>query len=111
MEHVTYNTSDTSNKRQYTVLKRGAWSHSLNKNIWEAIKCPCTIAFKRAKVYPHGILKCLDIIGACADCSAQDMTRCNGVVTHSYETGEVLLIEMGTGGSFTLSDFLTSQSL
>lgn len=64
-------TSGPSNKREHIVLKRGVWTHSLNKKIWEASKCPCTIAFKRGKVYPHGILKCLDIIGVCTECNAQ----------------------------------------
>lgn len=72
VEHVMYNDSfQSSQKREHLVLKRGVWTHSLNKKIWEASKCPCTIAFKRGKIYPNGILKCLDIIGVCTECNAQ----------------------------------------
>lgn len=47
VEHVMYNDSfQSSQKREHLVLKRGVWTHSLNKKIWEASKCPCTIAFK-----------------------------------------------------------------
>lgn len=29
------------------------------------------LAFNRVKVYPYGVLKCLDITGVCTECNAQ----------------------------------------
>lgn len=46
-----------SHERSYTVFRRGMWTHALNKKIWETIKSPCTLCFKRAKVYPNSLLR------------------------------------------------------
>ena len=69
-EEVEY--SNTSGQtRQYTILKRGTWTHLLNQKIWESTKSPCTITFKRAKVYPNSLSKPIDITGYCTECNAR----------------------------------------
>lgn len=69
-EAVYKDRSAPSNERSYTILKRGNWSHVLNEKIWNMTKLPCTISFKRAKVYPRSAAKCIDISGHCTECNA-----------------------------------------
>ena len=69
-EEVEYSNTN-GQTRQYTILKRGTWTHLLNQNIWESTKSPCTITFKRAKVYPNSLSKPIDITGYCTECNAR----------------------------------------
>lgn len=43
--------------------------------------------------------------------SSSDVPRCDGVVTHSYDTGEALFVELGTEQRFGLSDFPVNITL
>lgn len=43
--------------------------------------------------------------------SSSDVPRCDGVVTHSYDTGEALFVELGTEQNFVLSDFPVNITL
>lgn len=63
-------------KRDYTVLKPGSWTHIVNDQIWKAIKSTCTFVFKRAKVYPSATSNYIVIRGYCKECHGHLSMTC-----------------------------------
>lgn len=71
-EKVAYNDKSLNAcKREYTILKRGAWTHVLYEEIWKNIKTSCTLRFRRAIFFPNVASRYIDIIGHCTECDAQ----------------------------------------
>lgn len=85
-EEVEYNDKER-HVRNYTILKRGAWCNALNDKIWDTTKCPCTLTFKRGKVNPESVEKCIRIFGNCVECNAMLSIWCNSIP----EKGPVVL--------------------
>lgn len=53
-EKASYNEKSLNTcKREYTILKRGAWTHVVYEEIWKNIKTSCTLRFRRAKMFPY----------------------------------------------------------
>ncbi|MBW0512285.1 hypothetical protein O181_052000 [Austropuccinia psidii MF-1] len=40
--------------RTYSILKPGAWADIMHSHFWEQTKFPCSISYKRAKIYDNG---------------------------------------------------------
>lgn len=71
-EKVEYNDKfSPTQKREYTILKPGTWTHIINDLIWKKIKNTCTLVFRRAKVHPTVNNNYLDIRGDCKECHGQ----------------------------------------
>lgn len=68
---VEYRSSDRhSLKKKYTILKPG-WTSVINHSIFKETKMPCSISFKRCKMYPMGSSeKYLTISGHCSTCNS-----------------------------------------
>lgn len=66
-----YDKSLNTCKREYTILKRGAWTHFLYEMIWENIKTSCTLRFRRAKTFPNVASHFMEISGHCTKCDTQ----------------------------------------
>ncbi len=58
-------------------MKPGIWTHVINHHIWQEVKCPCTFAFKRAKVYPSVTDKYIVIRGNCKECRGHIHIKCD----------------------------------
>ncbi len=77
-ETVQYkNKISKTQKREYTILKPGIWTHVINHHIWQEVKSPCTFAFKRAKVYPSATEKYIEIRGKCKECHGHIHIKCD----------------------------------
>ncbi len=71
-EKVAYNDKSLNAcKREYTILKRGAWTHVLYEEIWKNIKTSCTLRFRRATFFPNVASRYINIIVHCTECDAQ----------------------------------------
>ncbi|XP_060748439.1 chromobox protein homolog 1a isoform X2 [Tachysurus vachellii] len=78
-ETVKYkNKLSVTQKMDYTILKHGIWTHVINHQIWQDVKCFCTFAFKRAKVYPSATKKYIEIRGNCKECHGHIHIKCDG---------------------------------
>jgi len=64
-------------KRTYTVLLSGEWSHIIAEHFCELTHLQCCLVFKRAKVYPIGEVY-LCIVGRCKMCNS----NFKGIVGH-----------------------------
>ncbi len=77
-ETVQYkNKISKTQKREYTILKPGIWTHVINHHIWQEVKSPCTFTFKRAKVYPSATEKYIEIRGKCKECHGHIHIKCD----------------------------------
>ncbi len=77
-ETVQYkNKISKTQKREYSILKPGIWTHVINHHIWQEVKSPCTFAFKRAKVYPSATEKYIEIRGKCKECHGHIHIKCD----------------------------------
>ncbi|KAF5904350.1 NOF-FB transposable element, partial [Clarias magur] len=63
-------------KREYTVLKPGSWTHIVNDQIWKRVKSNCTFVFKRAKVHPSATNNYIVINGYCKECRGHLNMKC-----------------------------------
>jgi len=64
-------------KRIYTVLPSGEWSHIIAEHFWELTHLQCCLVFKRAKVCPIGEVY-ISIVGRCKMC----YSNFKGFVSH-----------------------------
>lgn len=63
---------ERQNKREYTSLQTGKWTHIFADNIWQQTRIPCAITFKRAKVFESNNAKCyVNFKGSCKECGAK----------------------------------------
>jgi hypothetical protein len=69
-------TSDVMYKRKhflsrtYSVLKPGVWADIMHSHFWEQTKFPCSISYKRAKIYENGTNYC-EFYGMCTTCESK----------------------------------------
>lgn len=69
---VVYNDKSLNTcKREYTILKHGAWAHILYEEIWKNIKTSCTHKIHERIFFPTVASHCIDIIGHCTECDTQ----------------------------------------
>ena len=79
---VLYHSSDRSSlKKTYAVLKSG-WTSVVQELIFAETKTPCSIAFKRCKIYPHGHNVYLRIDGRCTACNGSLKGKRHGLQRH-----------------------------
>lgn len=55
--------------RIYYVLPKNAWTPVLAEHFWEHTHLPCTLSFRRAKVYPSGHFY-IKVVGKCTSCES-----------------------------------------
>ncbi|GAA6084538.1 golgin subfamily A member 6-like protein 22 isoform X1 [Tachysurus ichikawai] len=55
-----------------------ASGHVINHQIWQKVKCFCTFAFKRAKVYPSATEKYIESRGNCKEYHGHIHIKCEG---------------------------------
>lgn len=57
--------------RNYVTLQPGKWTDVFAEKIWQQIKLPCAISFKRSKVFTNINAKCYaQFTGKCKECNA-----------------------------------------
>jgi len=66
-------TSDVMYKRKhflsrtYSILKPGVWADIMHSHFWEQTKFPCSVTYKRAKIYEGGTNYC-EFFAVCITC-------------------------------------------
>jgi len=57
-------------KRNYKILKPGAWTEIVHSHFWEQTKIACTVIYKRVKIYESGFHYCV-FYGVCKSCNSE----------------------------------------
>jgi len=83
-EEVEYSDKKLS-ERSYNVLFRRIWTDVLYEQLWQQIRIPCALPFKRCKMSDSGIF--LKIVAACSECN------CNfsGIIAKSISSKDVVM--------------------
>ncbi len=58
------------NTRNYYILQPFVWASIIDSHIYQELKIPCCITYKRAKVFPASDDCFLKIIGTCKECKS-----------------------------------------
>lgn len=77
-------------KPRYTSLQPGKWTNIFADKLWQQIKLPCAISFKRAKVYLNSNAKCYVCFkGKCDKCGA----RLEGILLNKPKKGNDVIFD------------------
>lgn len=61
-------------ERTYNVLFRKIWTDVLFEQLWQQIRIPCALSFKRCKMTDSGIF--LKIVATCSECNCSFSNDC-----------------------------------
>lgn len=56
--------------RSYSILKSDIWADIMHSHFWEQTKFPCSVSYKRAKIYQNGTNYC-EFFGMCITCESK----------------------------------------
>jgi len=81
--------------RTYQTFKCNIWAPLIHEHFFEQTRLPCTIVYKRAKMYNNGNVF-LNILGYCSTC----LSNFKGVVDKRPETNSRVVIKCSLIGNF-----------
>lgn len=81
--------------RSYQTLKCNVWAPLIHEHFFEQTRLPCTIVYKKAKIYNNGNVY-LDILGYCSTC----LSNFKGVVDKQPEPNSRVVIKCSLIGNF-----------